>query len=98
MTRTKGSRFIAMLLAVIMVFSAMPMTALTAKAAESSESETIGELPSNAIAINSAWELSMICNEYPADGYYYLTTDIDMSSDVAENGDFYELNTRKHRA
>ena len=40
MTGTKSSRFIAMLLAVVMVFSAMPMTALTANAATASGNTT----------------------------------------------------------
>ena len=88
--RTKTIRFIAVLLTVVMVFSAMPMASLAANAAETSKKSSVREVPNNAIAINSAWELSMICNEYPADGYYYLTTDIDLSSDISENGDFYD--------
>ena len=74
-----------------MIFTVTPVTTFVAHATETSEVAK-GDLPSNAIAINSAWELSMICNEYPAYGYYYLTTDIDLSSDVAENGVFYEYN------
>lgn len=45
--------------------------------------------PSNAIPINSVYELSMICNEYPSDGYYYLASDLDMTEEVGEYGDFY---------
>lgn len=47
------------------------------------------DLPSSAIAISSVDELAMICNEYPADGYYYLTGDLDLTYAVGEYGDYY---------
>ena len=47
------------------------------------------EIPSSAIQISSVDDLAMICNEYPADGYYCLTCDIDMTDALGEYGDYY---------
>lgn len=75
--------YIAMLLIVLMIsqlfVSAMPVMAI----------DEADELPPNAIPINNVDQLAMICNEYPANGYYYLTGDIDMSYAVGEYGRYY---------
>ena len=92
MIRTKGSRFIAMLLAVIMVFSAMPMTALTARAsttfnntAEFMDGKGTKEDPyliSNKAHLNNV-------RKYPH-AYFLMVTDIAFSdADFQENGEFY---------
>ena len=45
--------------------------------------------PADAIPISSVEELMLICNEYPANGDYYLTTDIDLTARTSEGGDLY---------
>lgn len=47
------------------------------------------EMPASAIAISNIDELAMIGYEYPADGYYYLANDIDMTAAISKNGDYY---------
>lgn len=68
-----------------MFVSVCPVAVLAADGADGSTED----LPSSAIAISSVDELVMICNEYPADGYYYLTGDIDLSYALGEYGDYY---------
>lgn len=75
-------RSVSFVLALLMVITIFPVIALPAVAE--------GELPEGAIPISTIEELDMICNEYPANGYYYLTNDIDMSDATASQyGDFY---------
>ena len=68
-----------------MFVSVCPVAVLAADGGDGSSED----LPSSAIAINNVDELVMICNEYPADGYYYLTGDIDLSYALGEYGDYY---------
>ena len=68
-----------------MFVSVCPVAVLAADSGDSSTED----LPSSAIAISTVDELVMICNEYPADGYYYLTGDIDLSYALGEYGDYY---------
>lgn len=68
-----------------MFVSVCPVAVLAADGADGSTED----LPSSAIAISNVDELVMICNEYPADGYYYLTGDIDLSYAIGKYGDYY---------
>ena len=73
------------MLCILMFVSVCPVAVLAADGGDGSTED----LPSSAIAISSVDELVMICNEYPADGYYYLTGDIDLSYALSEYGDYY---------
>lgn len=76
---------LSILLCILMFVSVCPVAVLAADGGDGSTED----LPSSAIAINNVDELVMICNEYPADGYYYLTGDIDLSYALGEYGDYY---------
>ena len=78
-------KIISILLCILMFVSVCPVAVLAADGGDGSSED----LPSSAIAINNVDELVMICNEYPADGYYYLTGDIDLSYALGEYGDYY---------
>lgn len=78
-------KIISILLCILMFVSVCPVAVLAADSGDGSTED----LPSSAIAINNVDELVMICNEYPADGYYYLTGDIDLSYALGEYGDYY---------
>jgi len=80
-------RVLSLILFVLWVVTAFPAVSFTVYAAERQSEEP--SLPEDAIAIESVADLEMICNEYPADGYYYLTCDLDMTDDVSEYGDYY---------
>ena len=92
MTRTKSSRFIAMLLAVVMVFSAMPITVLTANAAAASGNTTdfLGGSGTEAdpYLISNKTHLNNVRNYLNAN--FKLMCDIDFAdADFAEGGAFY---------
>lgn len=76
---------LSILLCILMFVSVCPVAVLAADGGDGSTED----LPSSAIAISNVDELVMICNEYPADGYYYLTGDIDLSYALGEYGDYY---------
>lgn len=78
-------KVLSILLCILMFVSVCPVAVLAADGGDGSTED----LPSSAIAINNVDELVMICNEYPADGYYYLTGDIDLSYALGEYGDYY---------
>ena len=92
MTRTKGSRFIAMLLAVVMVFSTMPMTVLTANATTES-----GNTTEFAGGSGTAEDPYLISTKYHLDNVrnylssnFKLINDIEFTGvDFSEDGDFY---------
>ena len=46
-------------------------------------------MPAGAIPISTVDELAMIGYEYPGDGYYYLTGDIDATKATSKGGDYY---------
>ena len=73
-------KVLSILLCLLMAVSLCPFTALA---------DATQEIPSSAIQISSVDDLAMICNEYPADGYYCLTCDIDMTDALGEYGDYY---------
>lgn len=78
-------KVLSILLCILMFVSVCPVAVLAADGGDGSTED----LPSSAIAISNVDELVMICNEYPADGYYYLTGDIDLSYDLGKYGDYY---------
>ena len=78
-------KILSILLCILMFVSVCPVAVLAADGGDGSTED----LPSSAIAISNVDELVMICNEYPADGYYYLTGDIDLSYALGEYGDYY---------
>lgn len=78
-------KVLSLFLCVLLIIAAFPVAVLAADGGDGSTED----LPSSAIAISNVDELVMICNEYPADGYYYLTGDIDLSYDLGEYGDYY---------
>ena len=78
-------KVLSLFLCVLLIIAAFPVAVLAADGGDGSTED----LPSSAIAISSVDELVMICNEYPADGYYYLTGDIDLSYALGEYGDYY---------
>ena len=78
-------KVLSILLCILMFVSVCPVAVLAADGGDGSTED----LPSSAIAISNVDELVMICNEYPADGYYYLTGDIDLSYALGEYGDYY---------
>lgn len=78
-------KIISILLCIFMFVSVCPVAVLAVDGGDGSTED----LPSSAIAISNVDELVMICNEYPADGYYYLTGDIDLSYALGEYGDYY---------
>ena len=78
-------KILSILLCILMFVSVCPVAVLAADSGDGSTED----LPSSAIAISNVDELVMICNEYPADGYYYLTGDIDLSYALGEYGDYY---------
>lgn len=78
-------KVLSLFLCVLLIIAAFPVAVLAADDGDGSTED----LPSSAIAISSVDELVMICNEYPADGYYYLTGDIDLSYALGEYGDYY---------
>ena len=78
-------KVLSLFLCVLLIIAAFPVAVLAADSGDGSTED----LPSSAIAISSVDELVMICNEYPADGYYYLTGDIDLSYALGEYGDYY---------
>lgn len=73
-------KVLSILLCLLMAVALCPFTALA---------DATQEIPSSAIQISSVDDLAMICNEYPADGYYCLTCDIDMTDALGEYGDYY---------
>lgn len=78
-------KVLSILLCILMFVSVCPVAVFAADGGDGSTED----LPSSAIAISNVDELVMICNEYPADGYYYLTGDIDLSYALGEYGDYY---------
>ncbi len=78
-------KVLSLFLCVLLITAAFPVAVLAADGGDGSTED----LPSSAIAISNVDELVMICNEYPADGYYYLTGDIDLSYALGEYGDYY---------
>lgn len=78
-------KVLSLFLCVLLIIAAFPVAVLAADGGDGSTED----LPSSAIAISNVDELVMICNEYPADGYYYLTGDIDLSYALGEYGDYY---------
>ena len=79
MTKTKGRRLIAMLMAVMMVFTAMPMTALTANAVTTNED--------GYIEVKTIEDLYNIRDDLTAN--YILMNDIDLTEALAEGGQLY---------
>ena len=77
MAKTKNKRFIAMLLAVMMVFTTMPITSLTANAVTTNAD--------GYIEVSTVLDLYNVRNDLTAN--YILINDIDLTEATAENGD-----------
>ena len=78
MAKTKNKRFIAMLLAVMMVFTTMPITSLTANAVTTNAD--------GYIEVSTVLDLYNVRNDLTAN--YILINDIDLTEATAENGDY----------
>lgn len=65
------------------------ITATAARGEKSASCTVTVTKPEDAIAISTAEELNMIGYEYPLDGYYYLTDDIDLTDLTAPGGAYY---------
>ena len=76
-------RILSIVLTLVMLFTLLPITALPASA------EGDSEIPATAIPISSVEDLDKVGYEYPMDGYYYMTCDIDMTAATSRNGDYY---------
>lgn len=78
MKKTKSKRLIAMLMAVMMVFTTMPMTSMTANAVTTNED--------GYIEVSTIEDLYNIRDDLSAN--YILMNDIDLSEATAEDGDW----------
>lgn len=65
------------------------ITATAARGEKSASCTVTVARPEDAIAISTAEELNRIGYEYPLDGYYYLTADIDLTELTAPGGEYY---------